>query len=160
MVKRVRKKIMNKNNFSWCKNKAEGAGDRKKGFEETRLLCLHSVVWEALLKSWHHGREASLVKNQGRLPRCPEWGFLCQNNRKEDPCDGILVGDGEWHQGDWQGSDPMTFGGQQKEFKLYSNTGAIEEISEIRDLPPQVSRDIPPPVLTVTSALLISFPVG
>lgn len=54
----------------------------------------------------------------------------------------------------------MTFGGRQKEFKLYSNTGAIEEISEIRDLPPQVSRDIPPPVLIVTSALLIFFPVG
>lgn len=94
---------MNKNNFNWRKNKAEGAGDRKKGFEETRLLCLHRVVWEALLKSWKHGREASLVKNQGRLPRFPEWGLLCQNNRKEDPRDGILVGDGEWHQVDWQG---------------------------------------------------------
>lgn len=76
------------------------------------------------------------MKNQGRLPRCPEWGLLCQKNRKEDPCDGILVGDGEWHQGDWQGSDPAAFGGQQKEFKFYSKTGAIEEISEISDLPP------------------------
>lgn len=33
-------------------------------------MWLHSLIWEALLKSWPHGKEASLVKNQGRLPTC------------------------------------------------------------------------------------------
>lgn len=53
MVKRVGKWTMIKIISVDEKRKQRGW---QKGFEETRLLGLRRVVWEASLKSQHHGR--------------------------------------------------------------------------------------------------------
>lgn len=96
VVKMVNKQIMKKVISVGDRRKQRGLTE--KGFEKTRLLCLHGVVWEGFFDTMGRNQPGEELRKDIQISRV---GFVCQRNRKEGQCDGILDRDGERHQGDW-----------------------------------------------------------